>query len=224
MDTPRKQQSRRSGSAVCHAVPLDRLVFPRHLGVSLGSLRHGVRFFDILRPSPTRRVFFFGVEGSMQRILFGMVCVACLLSPLLPQWRPSRGAWLASLAPLALMVICGALLYSKTSAEFFSTPADANSLAAVSPAWPMTWCIEAAAWSPSTCRSARGGYLGFAGSLLAAVQGLRQFRRQAACRRRQCSRRDRIVPGGRRAASPLMPAPYALSFGRARMASVYPLG
>jgi hypothetical protein len=180
MDTPRSSNHvdrLRLSAMLCLLIGwffLDTLV------VSLGSLRHGVRFFDISSAiaDPTR--IFFGVEGSMQRILFGLVCVACLLSPLLPQWRPSRGAWLASLAPLALMVICGALLYSKTSAEFFSTPADANSLGSSVARLANDLVHRGSGLVAKHVSIGAGGYLGFAGSLLAAVQGLRQFRRQPA--------------------------------------------
>jgi len=60
------------------------------LVATLGSLQHGVRFFDIsaVIADPTR--IFFGVDAPWQRIFFGLLCLACLLAPLLPQWRPSR--------------------------------------------------------------------------------------------------------------------------------------
>jgi hypothetical protein len=181
MDTPRSNHVDRVRlfAMLCLLIGwffLDTLV------VSLGSLRHGVRFFDISSAiaDPTR--IFFGVDGYLQRILFGFLCAACLLSPLLPQWRPSRGAWLASLAPLGLMVVCGALLYSKTSAEFFSTPADAHTLGSGVIRLANDLVHRGSGLVARHVSIGAGGYVAFGGSLLAAVQGVSQFRRQSPLR------------------------------------------
>jgi hypothetical protein len=150
------------------------------LVASLGSLQHGVRFFDISSAiaDPTR--IFFAADVSWQRGLFVLLCLFCLLAPILPHWRTAhrrtaRWAWAAYLAPLALMAACGVLLYSQTSSELFSAPPDAQS------------------WSSSVIHLANGlvhrgsglvarhvsigtgGYLAFAGSLALAVQGMRRL-------------------------------------------------
>jgi hypothetical protein len=150
------------------------------LVVSLGSLQHGVRFFDISAAiaDPTR--IFFGVDGSWQRILFGLICLLCLLAPLLPHRRPSRAAWLAYLAPLALMLLCGAFLYSKTSSEFFSSPTDANSLSGSVVRLANDLVHRGSGLVAKHISVGVGGYLALAGSLTAAVHGIRQFRRHAA--------------------------------------------
>jgi hypothetical protein len=149
------------------------------LAVTLGSLRHGVRFFDISAAvaDPTR--IFFGVDGSFQRIFFGFICLICLTAPLLPHWRGSRWAWLAYLAPLALMVICGALLYSKTSAEFFSAPADPTSLGGSVIRFANGLVRRSTGLVSRHVSVGVGGYLAFAGSLVLAAQGMRHLRRHA---------------------------------------------
>jgi hypothetical protein len=149
------------------------------LTVSLGSLRHGVRFFDISAAiaDPTR--IFFGVDASFQRIFFGLICCLCLLAPLLPHWRGVRSAWLSYLAPLALMVSCGALLYSKTSGEFFSAPTDAHSLGGSVVRFANDLVRQSTGLVSKHVSVGVGGYLAFAGSLALAAQGMRRLRHHA---------------------------------------------
>jgi hypothetical protein len=147
------------------------------LAVTLGSLQHGVRFFDISAAiaDPTR--IFFGVDSSFQRIFFVLICFVCLLAPLLAQWRSHRMAWLAYLAPLGLMVLCGALLYVKTSSEFFSAPSDVNSLSSGALRFAHDLVHRGSGLVSKHVSIGAGGYLSFAGSLMLAVQGMRQLRR-----------------------------------------------
>jgi len=150
------------------------------LVVSLGSLRHGVRFFDITGAiaDPTR--IFFGVDGFFQRIFFGLICFVCLLAPLLPHWRRYRLAWAAYLAPLALMLLCSALLYSKTSSDFVSAPGDANALGNSVMRFANDLVHRGSGLVSRHISIGVGGYLAFAGTLVLAVQGIRQFRHHAA--------------------------------------------
>jgi hypothetical protein len=150
------------------------------LVVSLGSLQHGVRFFDISAAiaDPTR--IFFGVDGSFQRVFFSLVCIVCLSAPVLPHWRRQRLAWLAYLAPLTLMVLCGAFLYSKASGDFFPAPSDAGSLSTSVIRFANDLVNRGSGLVAKHISVGVGGYLAFAGSLLLTVQGIRQFRRHAA--------------------------------------------
>jgi hypothetical protein len=154
--------------------------FTDTLVVSLGSLQHGVRFFDISTAivDPTRILF--GVDGSFQRMVFSLVCFVCLLAPLLPHWRRYRLAWAAYLAPLALMVLSGALLYSKTSSESFSAPADIGSLGSNVIRFANGLVRQGSGLVSRHISIGLGGYLAFAGSLVLAVQGMRQLHRHAA--------------------------------------------
>jgi len=123
------------------------------LVVTIGSLQLGVRFADIsgVIADPTR--LFFGIQGSSHRVMFSMVCMLCLLAPLLPHMRRKRVNWLAYLAPLALMVVCGALLYSRTSGERQGTGLVAGHVAV-----------------------GFGGYLALVAALVLALRGARHFR------------------------------------------------
>jgi hypothetical protein len=96
------------------------------LVVILGSLQHGVRFFDISEVIANPSRMFFGLQGSLHRMFFIPLCVVCLYAPVLPHLRRIRLLWLSYAAPLALMVICGALLFSRTSREFIAAPSNAG--------------------------------------------------------------------------------------------------
>lgn len=72
------------------------------LVVTLGSLQHDVRFFDLSAVIAEPSRMFFGLQGSMHRMLFIPLCFVCILAPLLPHFRRMRVLWLSYLAPLAL--------------------------------------------------------------------------------------------------------------------------
>jgi len=150
------------------------------LTVSLGSLQHGVRFFDIssVIADPTR--IFFGVDAPLRRCLFVLLLFACLLAPLLPHWHRSRPAWAAYLAPLALMVTCGALLYSRTSGEFFASPADPGSLGGSVVRFANHLVRQGSGLISRHVSIGAGGYLAFLGSVVLGVKGIGQLRRHAA--------------------------------------------
>jgi len=146
------------------------------LVVTLGSLQHGVRFFDMAAviADPTR--LFFGIQGSFQRILFGLVCILCLLAPLLPHLRRERANWLGYLAPLILMIICGALLYSRTSNEFLATPSDAGRVGSNLIRFANDLVHHGSGLVARHISVAVGGYLALIASMVLALRGARHFR------------------------------------------------
>ena len=146
------------------------------LVVTLGSLQHGVRFFDIsaLIADPTR--LFFGVQGSSQRIFFSLLCVFCLLAPLLPHLRRGRVNWLGYLAPLLLMLICGVLLYSRTSGEFFAARSDAGQAAGSLIRFANGLVHQGTGLVAKHVSVAVGGYLALIASMVLALRGARRFR------------------------------------------------
>jgi hypothetical protein len=144
--------------------------------VTLGSLQHGVRFFDIsaVIADPTR--LFFGIQAPFQRIVFGLVCILCLGAPALPYLRRERVAWLGYLAPLILMLICGVLLYSRTSSEFFGTPSDASGLGGDLIRLTNKFARQGTGLVARHISIGVGGYLAFVASVVLALRGLRHYR------------------------------------------------
>jgi hypothetical protein len=151
--------------------------FMNTLVVNLGSLEHGVRFFDMsaVIADPTR--LFFGVDASAQRLLFGLACVLCLLAPVTSQLSKSRLAWLAWLAPLGLIVLCGLLLYTRTSGEFFAAPGDAGSMSGHLINFANQLARRSSDLVSRHIAIGAGGYLAGIGAVVLAVQGVRRFRR-----------------------------------------------
>ncbi|MEA3142101.1 MAG: hypothetical protein QOK23_4270 [Gammaproteobacteria bacterium] len=146
------------------------------LVVTLGSLQHGVRFFDMsaVIADPTR--LFFGIQGSFQRILFGLVCILSLSAAALPYLRRERAAWLAYLAPLVLMLICGVLLYSRTSSEFFGSPTDASVVGSDLIRFANKFARQGSGLVARHISMGVGGYLAFVASLVLALRGIRHYR------------------------------------------------
>jgi hypothetical protein len=156
------------------------------LVVSLGSLEHGVRFFDMsaVIADPTR--LFFGVDAPFHRAFFGLLCLACVAAPLAPHLakldlaKPDivkkKSAWLFYLAPLALMVACGVLLYSRSSGEFFAAAPDPKSLSGSLIHFANDLVRRGSDLVSRHISVGAGGYLGLIGCVVLAVQGLRRFR------------------------------------------------
>src|SRR6202011_108789 len=94
--------------------------FMKTLVVTLGSLQHGVRFFDLSAVIADPSRLFFDVDTPIHRIFFGLICLLCLLAPLAPHLMRKRSAWVGYLVPLALILVCAALVYSRSSNDFFA--------------------------------------------------------------------------------------------------------
>jgi len=146
------------------------------LTVSLGSLQHGVRFYDLAAVigDPTR--LFFGVDSTFQRVAFGFLCLLGLLAPLAPHLVKTRAAWLAYLAPLVLMVLVAVLLYSKNSGEFFPTTNDGQLVSDSLMRLANTLVRRTAAVVSHHVAVGAGAYLALIGSIVLGLQGVRRFR------------------------------------------------
>jgi hypothetical protein len=77
------------------------------------------------------------------------------------------------------MVSCGALLFSKTSSEFFSALSDVNSLGGSALRLAYDLVHRGSGLVSKHVSIGTGGYLAFAGSLILAVQGIHRLRRAA---------------------------------------------
>ena len=149
------------------------------LVVSLGSVSHGVRFFDAgaIIADPTR--MFFSIDTSFSVILFGALCIACLLLPFAAHLSRTRVASLAYLAPLVLIIVCGLLLYSKTSAEILAPPSDPNSLKGSVMGFANKLLQRGSGYVSKHVAVGAGGYVALIGSLFLAYLGINRLFRKA---------------------------------------------
>jgi hypothetical protein len=112
----------------------------------------------------------------MTDILFGLVCILSLSAAALPYLRRERAAWLAYLAPLVLMLICGVLLYSRTSSEFFGSPTDASVVGSDLIRFANKFARQGSGLVARHISMGVGGYLAFVASLVLALRGIRHYR------------------------------------------------
>jgi hypothetical protein len=147
------------------------------LVVTLGSLQHGVRFFDIsaVIADPSRMLF--GLQGSWHRAFFIPLCVVCILAPLLAHVRRTRVLWLCYVAPLALIVICGVLLFWRTSGDFIVSPHNAGRVGGSLIQFANDLVHHGGDLVARHVAIGVGAYLALAGAIVLALRGVRGFRR-----------------------------------------------
>lgn len=149
------------------------------LVVTLGSVQHGVRFFDMSAVIADPSRMFFALEGSVHRVFFVPLCMVCALAPLLPHLRPIRMLWLSYIAPLALMLICGVLLFSRTSREFIAAAGDAGRVGGNLIQFANDLVHHGGDLVARHVSIGAGGYLALAAAILLALQGIRRLRSTA---------------------------------------------
>jgi hypothetical protein len=138
------------------------------------------RFYNMgsVLANPSRLVTGLSDGDGVRGFLFGALCLAVALSVIVPYRLKQRGAWLMQLAPLALMIVCGALLYEKTSGDLLASsgrsPFESQVIAFANKL--------ANRMSDSVAQHITiglGAYVSFAASLVLAVRGLVRFRAPA---------------------------------------------
>ena len=146
------------------------------LVVTLGSLQHGVRFFDISAVIADPSRMFFGLQGSVHRVFFIPLCIVCLFAPLLPHLGRTRALWLSYVAPLALMLICAVLLLWRTSGEFIAAPSNAGRAAGNIIQFANDLVHHGGDLVARHVSIGIGGYLALIACIVLALRGVRRFR------------------------------------------------
>jgi hypothetical protein len=146
------------------------------LVVTLGSLQHGVRFYDMWAVIADPSRMFFGLQASLHRTLFIPLCMVCILAPLLPHLRSVRVLWLSYCAPLALMVICAVLLYWQTSGEFIAAPGNAGRVGGNLIQFANDLVHHGGDLVARHISIGVGGYVSLIASVVLALRGVRRFR------------------------------------------------
>jgi hypothetical protein len=101
-----------------------------------------------------------------------------LIAPLAPHLWRNRVAWVGYLVPLALIVVCGLLLYSKTSGDILATPSDAGGLRSSVMSLANKILQRGSDLVSRHIAVGAGGYVALFGSLVLGYQGFRRFPRK----------------------------------------------
>lgn len=163
------------GAAVCILIGWFVLntVDTEFAGVRLGF--HFYNMWSVLA-HPSRLLTGLADGDGIRSVLFGVICLAVLAVAVVPQTRPTRRPPFAHLAPLVLMVLCGALLYEKTSGEFLAQTNETNALGAHLIAFANTVAHRLSAAATRHISLGLGAYVAFAASIVLAVRGFPRAR------------------------------------------------
>lgn len=141
-------------------------------------IRLGFHFYNtwsvLAHPS---RLFTGLADGDgVRSVLFGVLCFLVLAVAVAPQIRLDTRPPFAHLAPLLLMLVCGALLYEKTSGEFLAQTNETNAIGAHVIAFANSIAHRLSAAATRHVSLGLGAYVAFAASIVLAVRGFPRAR------------------------------------------------
>jgi hypothetical protein len=147
-----------------------------------GPLSQHFHFYDVwtVIEHPSRLMTGMQSGDGSRSFAFGIVCVATVLCVFLPVRSPQPSAFLAYLIPLALMLVCGSVLYHEATQRVF---ADTYSYGETGSQAAQLANLLADRMTRALTRRISlgwGAYLALLGSLVLAVRGLMQYRLHSA--------------------------------------------
>lgn len=143
---------------------------------SVGPLVHSVRFYALADAVGNPLRLFMGGDVTSATIAFSVLCLACILAPLLPHWAGNRALWPAYCAPLLLIVVVGLILYFRASHDLFTSADDADPVNRDLVRLANDLINKGGQLVARHVAIGLGAYLGFIGSLVLAVWGFRLVR------------------------------------------------
>jgi hypothetical protein len=152
--------------------------FLNTLVVTAGPWHRAVHFYELAAIIANPMRLFLGINRAQLPaiIAFSLLCLAVLCTPLAPYLARVREAWLAYVTPLALMLICGAWLYARTSGDFFNTAADTGTLTSDVVRFANDLFHRASQPVARRVSIGAGSYVAIIGCLLLAWHGIRRYR------------------------------------------------
>lgn len=144
----------------------------------IAGIRLGFHFYQMgsVIAHPARLFTGLAAGDGIRGVLFGALCLAVLAGAFIPQNRAAARLRLAYLAPLALMLVSGALLYERTSGEFFAQSGASDAVSAHLLAFANTVAHRLSAAASRHVSVGLGAYLAFAASLVLAARALPRAR------------------------------------------------
>ena len=148
---------------------------------TVGPVKQKYHFFDMLTVmlNPAWLLYGMGSSHPLESVAFGLLDLAVLVLTLVPFIVKKRSAWLLSVAPLALMLLCGFELYAKTAGPFFEATQRAGPIANALVRFGNSVAQGTGNAVARHISIGLGAYLALLASGFLAVQGLRAFRAAA---------------------------------------------
>ncbi len=156
--------------------------FLSSLNTDLGVARLQFHFYDalaLMRAPGRVTTGPFGDAAARDAWAFGAVCVVALVAALAPMFSKSNAAWLGCLAPLALMVLTGMILYHGVSRELIADKGVLGDLGVRISDLANGLADRVGALVSRRLHVGLGAYLALAGSAFLALKGLMAYRRAA---------------------------------------------
>jgi hypothetical protein len=100
------------------------------LKTTVGSAGLEFHFYEVaaIIANPLRLLTGTGASAGFITIPFALLCLALILAPMVPAVGSSRFAPAIRLAPLALMLVCGAILFYQTQQDTFTAGQNTNEI------------------------------------------------------------------------------------------------
>lgn len=148
---------------------------------TVGPVKQKYHFFDMMTVmlNPAWLLYGMGSSHPLESVAFGLLDLAVLVLPLVPFIVKKRSAWLLSVAPLALMLLCGFELYATTAGPFFEATQRAGPIANALVRFGNSVAEGTGNAVARHISIGLGAYLALLASGFLAVQGLRAFRAAA---------------------------------------------
>jgi hypothetical protein len=144
------------------------------LSATFGPIQHTVHFYDLWIVMRDPRWLLTGVTDAypLTRVVFGLVCLIVITAPFLPRLGFPNVPYLLSSAPLLLMLLCGIVLYVKSSTTQIESTESLGRIGG----YIAKWTNGAVNWSGDVVARhiaiGAGGYLSFVASIYLAVRGV----------------------------------------------------
>jgi hypothetical protein len=144
------------------------------LAASFGPIHNTVHFYDLPVVMHDPRWLLSGVRDAhpLAKVTFGLVCLVVITAPLLPRMGFPHVPYLLSSAPFLLMLLCGIVLYVKSSSTQIAAT---DSLGRIG-GYLAKWANGATNWTGDVVARhiaiGAGGYLAFLASGFLAVRGV----------------------------------------------------
>jgi hypothetical protein len=144
------------------------------LVATFGPIQHVVRFYELPVVMRDPRWLLTGISDAypLSRVLFGIVCLVVITAPLLPRLIFPRVPYLLSSAPFLLMLLCGIVLYVKSSTTHIEATDSLGRIGGYIARWAngtTTWAGDVVARHIAI---GAGGYLSFLASGFVAIKAV----------------------------------------------------